>query len=162
MSEPLTDKDGLSSSSIPVGCMIDALEKEMEGYAPAICPVTHSYAPNIYIRQITIPAGTLLTSMEHLTEHPFIISKGKISVTSDNEGTVLYEAPYVGVTQPHTRRALYAHEETVWTTFHITDLTDPEEIGLSILARPSNPLLKNQPEQWRNPQPTIELPSCHS
>jgi len=88
--------------------------------------------------------------MEHLTQHPFIISKGKILVTSDTEGSVTYTAPHVGITQPHTRRALLAIEETVWTTFHITELTDPVAIGLEILARPSNPQLPNHPEGWRN------------
>ena len=129
---------------------IDDLEAALAEKPQANIPVTHNYAPGLYIRQVTIPAGCMLTSMEHLTEHPFIISKGKILVTSETEGSVTYTAPHVGITQPHTRRALFAIEETVWTTFHITDLTDPIAIGLKILARPSNPQLPSHPELWRN------------
>ena len=108
----------------------------------------------MYIREIFIPAGTLLTSMEHRTAHPFVISKGRILVSSENEGSVVYEAPHTGITLPGTRRALYAETDTVWTTFHATELTDVEAIGESILAPPSNPLLEesHQP-QWRDSLP---------
>lgn len=147
------------STSNPPG--MDELEQSLGDRPSADIPVTHTFAPGIYIRQVTIPKNAMLTSMEHLTEHPFIISKGRISVTSETEGSVTYEAPHHGITKPGTRRALYAHEDTVWTTFHITDLTDPIAIGESILARPTNPLLATPPEQWRHPNSSPTLP-CHS
>lgn len=144
-----------SEPSVPPGKTpgIDELEQALDALPSVEVPVTHTYAPGIYIRQVIIPKNTMLTSMEHLTEHPFTISKGIISVTSDNEGSVTYRAPFHGITKPHTRRALFAHEETVWTTYHITDLTDPLEIGKQILAPPSNPLLKTQPQEWKNNTP---------
>ena len=129
---------------------LDDLEQSLAALPPADIPVTHTFAPGLYIRQVTIPKNAMLTSMEHLTEHPFIISKGMISVTSETEGSVTYVAPHCGITKPGTRRALYALEETVWTTFHITELTDPEAIGKAILAPPSNPLLSCHAEQWKN------------
>lgn len=96
-------------------------------------PVTHRFTKGMYIREIQIPAGTMLTSMTHKTEHPFVISKGSIMVTSDNEGSVVYEAPYTGITKPNTRRALHSLTDVVWTTFHVTDETDVEKICEQIL-----------------------------
>ena len=90
-------------------------------------PVTHRFTKGMYIREIQIPAETMLTSMTHKTEHPFVLSKGKIMVTSDNEGSVIYEAPYTGITKAGTRRALHALTDVVWTTFHVTDETDVEK-----------------------------------
>ena len=122
--------------------------------APVECPVKHRFTPGMYIREILIPAGTILTSMEHKTAHPFVISQGKIMVSSDNEGSVVYEAPYTGITLPGTRRALIAITDTIWTTFHATDLTDVEEIGKAILAPPSNPLLpEGTPMIWKDSLP---------
>jgi hypothetical protein len=95
-------------------------------------PVTHTFTPGMYIRQIFIPARTILTSRIHLTEHPFVISKGDISVWTAATGTQRFKAPYSGVTKPGTRRLLFAHDDTIWTTFHATDETDVEKITNAI------------------------------
>lgn len=120
--------------------------------------VTHAFTPGLYIRTCRIPAGALLTSMMHRTEHPFVITEGRIRVISEHEPSVTYQAPHHGITKPGTRRMLFAEEETVWTTYHVTDETDVEKIGEQILAPNTNPLLAGTPETgegWResNPKP---------
>jgi hypothetical protein len=89
---------------------------------------THTFTPGMYIRQIFIPARTILTSRIHLTEHPYVISKGDISVWMRETGTVRLKAPHSGVTRPGARRLLFAHDDTIWTTFHATDETDVKTI----------------------------------
>jgi hypothetical protein len=121
---------------------IDEFEAAIINGPRVDCPVTNRFTPGLYIREIFMPAGAFVTSMEHKTEHPFVISKGKVMVTSENEGQVIYEAPHIGVTTPGTRRALYIIEDTVWTTFHVTDETDVEKIGLEILAPHNNILIE--------------------
>ena len=111
----------------------DKLEGAMAKLPQVELPVVHRFTPGMYIREISIPAGTMLTSMTHLTEHPFVISKGIIRVTSDNEGELTYEAPYTGITQPGTRRALLAETDVIWTTFHATEETDVDKICQAIL-----------------------------
>jgi hypothetical protein len=138
---------------------IDRLEQSMSGMTPREMPVTHRFTPGLYIREIHIPAGTLLTSMEHKTRHPFVVSKGRIAVMSENEGRVVYQAPFTGITEPGTRRALFAETDTIWTTFHATDKTSVEEIAGDILEPHQNPLLgADHPalNQWRRELPTIE------
>lgn len=105
------------------------------------CPVRHAFTPGLYIREITMPAGTVVTSATHKTRHPFIISKGRVRVVSESEGAVEYEAPHRGITEPGTRRLLLVIEETVWTTFHPTQKTDVEEIAKEILE-PGNPRIE--------------------
>jgi hypothetical protein len=106
-------------------------------------PLTHTFTPGLYIRQIFMPAGALLTSQIHNTEHPFTISIGLCTVFTRTEGVQLYGAPYTGITKPGTKRLLYIHEDTVWTTYHPNpdNLKDPEEIGDKILIKRENPLL---------------------
>ena len=131
---------------------IDKIEQGLVEYAPAECPLVHRFTKGMYIREIFIPKGTLLTSMKHKTEHPFVISQGEIAVMSANENKVVYKAPFTGITAPQTRRVLYALEDTIWTTFHVTDKTDVEEIGAEILEEHSNNLLeKDHPRlnQWK-------------
>lgn len=79
-------------------------------------------SPGMYVREITIPAGTLITSKIHKTFHQFVVSKGAIAcyntVTDKDE---IYEAHHHGFTYPGTRRVLYTFTEVVWSTFHPTD-----------------------------------------
>lgn len=124
-------------------------------------PVTHRFTKGMYIREIQIPAETMLTSMTHKTEHPFVLSKGKIMVTSDNEGSVIYEAPYTGITKAGTRRALHALTDVVWTTFHVTDETDVEKICEQILEPVNTKHIEDAQEKEFLPQYQESLP-CHS
>lgn len=123
------------------------------------CPLVHRFTPGLYIREIFMPAGALVTSVLHKTCHPFVVSKGDVSVYEEGREVGRYKAPYTGITQVGTRRLLYMHEDTVWTTFHVTDKTDPDEIVQEITETEVNPLLpKNFAQGWRQKQeaPLIE------
>lgn len=105
--------------------LVDTCEELIkERFAPAECPVRHIFTPGLYAREIFMPAGTVVTSKIHKTEHPYVISQGVISVWSEDEGIEHLYAPHTGVTKPGTRRVLYAHTDTIWTTFHVSDETD--------------------------------------
>lgn len=125
---------------------IDELEAVMAANYPAVdCPLTHVFTEGLYAREIFLPAGSLATSKIHKTEHPFIVSKGKILVSIDKGDWVQLEAPYMGVTKPGTRRVVYAIEDTVWTTFHANpdNITDLEEVEDKIIEKYDNPLLQD-------------------
>ena len=75
----------------------------------------------------------LITGKIHLTEHLNVLSQGKVSVSNQGESIIL-QAPHTFVSPVGTKRAIYAHEDSTWTTIHATDLTDPEEIEDEIIA----------------------------
>lgn len=90
----------------------------------------HHFSEGIYAREITIPAGTLLTGKIHSTEHLNIVSKGRIAVWTE-DGMKVVEAPCTIVSRPGTKRVGLALTDTVWTTIHhnpgnITDLAQLE------------------------------------
>lgn len=109
---------------------IDAIDRAMAELPQGHFPLRHTFTPSLYTRQITMFKGSALTSRIHLYEHPFVISKGVVSVWGPDTGWVTYRAPHQGVTKPGTRRVLYIHEDTIWTTFHVNtdNETDPEKI----------------------------------
>jgi hypothetical protein len=43
-------------------------------------------------------------------------------------------APATFVSQPGTKRVVYALKDTVWTTVHVTESTDLDEIEAEIIA----------------------------
>lgn len=109
---------------------INRIDKELAKLPQQEMPLYHVFTPGLYQRSIYIPAGTLLTSRVHLTEHPYIISLGVISVWSDETGWKTYCGVHMGVTKAATRRVLFAHTDTIWTTSHANpdDELDPDKI----------------------------------
>ncbi len=108
---------------------IDRLESvmfHMKDHHIQIEPV-HYFADGFYAREITIPKGTTLTGKIHKFEHINVISKGAISVMTE-DGIKLITAPCTIISKPGTKRVGFVHEETVWTTFHKTNETDVEKI----------------------------------
>ena len=112
---------------------IQALEKSIELLPQAHCPVRHFLAGGLYAREITIPGGVVLTGAVHRHEHLCTISQGRLLVTVDGE-TVDISAPATLISKPGAKRAGYALETTVWTTYHyVGDETDIDRISEEIL-----------------------------
>ena len=118
-----------------VQSQVDALEQRIMDMPPAECPVVHRFTPGLYIREILMPKGTLITSKIHLTEHPYVISKGTVYVFIEGVGWKKYVAPYTGITKPYTRRILFIEEDTIWTTFHVTEETDLAKLEEQLILR---------------------------
>jgi hypothetical protein len=112
---------------------IDALETAMRQREQVEIAPTHHFADGIYAREITIPAGTLLTGKIHRTRHLNIVSQGDITVWSPGEPARRIQAPFAFVAEPGTRRVGFAHEDTVWTTIHATSETDLEKLEAQLI-----------------------------
>lgn len=81
-------------------------------------PLHHEFSDGIYIRTVLMPKGSLVVSDIHLTNHPFMILKGKIAISIDGKGWVEREAIFRGFTEPGTRRIVYVVEDCIWSTYH--------------------------------------------
>jgi len=106
---------------------IEMLEHEMLEYPQVEIEPKHYFADGLYAREIFIPKGTLLTGMIHMREHLNFISQGDITVVTIG-GRKRIQAPYTMASMPGTKRAGYAHEDTIWTTVHATESTDMDEL----------------------------------
>jgi hypothetical protein len=103
-----------------------ALEK-IDKYFPEEFVTLHKFTEGMYIREVHLPAGSILTSITHQTQHPFVISKGCCDICNEVGDVARYSAPYTGVTEAGTRRILLVHSDVVFTTFHVTDIKNPDE-----------------------------------
>jgi len=88
--------------------------------------VVHHFSAGVYARELHIPKGVVLTGAIHKYENLNIMSKGDLTVMTEN-GPVRVQAPFTLVSPAGTKRVAYAHEDTIWTTIFGTDLKDPEE-----------------------------------
>jgi hypothetical protein len=96
-------------------------------HCPEEVPTFHRFTPGMYIREVHVPAGTIFTSVTHKTQHPFVLSKGVCDICNEVGDVERYHAPYTGITEPGTRRVFLVHEDMVLTTFHVTEITDPDQ-----------------------------------
>ena len=99
-----------------------------------LCPLKHSFADGVYVREIFIPAGTLIVGKIHKHSHPNFISSGRVAVMTE-EGPKEIVGPCTMISPAGTKRLVYAYEDTVWTTIHVTDKINLEEIEEEIISK---------------------------
>lgn len=103
----------------------------------------HDFCPGMFAQSIFMPAGMAAIIRVHSTQHFFVVVKGSCTVIDSQGNKLFIEAPHLGVTMPGIERVLYIHEDCICTTFHPTDLTDPEDIGKQVLAASQDQLEKS-------------------
>lgn len=128
---------------------IERLEDRMWQLPQADIPTAHNFAPGMYIRTITIPAGATLTGRAHKTEHIFIVSKGEIMLATE-DGVKHVKAPFQIVCRPGLKRAGHALTECVVSNVHITSETDMSKLEADLVE----PLValpgSTEPQQLEN------------
>ena len=105
--------------------------------ANKINPLKHTIVGGLYIREIFMPKGQLISTGIHKKEHPYFILQGDVSVLTD-QGIKRVKAPYHDITKPGTKRLIFIHEDTIWITVHATEKESVEEILEDILAKDFN------------------------
>lgn len=120
---------------------IQALETAMREMPQEEIPVKHYFSEGVYAREIFIKKGTVLTGHIHKYSQLNILSKGEISVSTE-EGIKRISAPFTIVSPAGTKRVAYAHEDCIWTTIHGTRETDIEKIENHFIAKDHNEYLE--------------------
>ena len=94
----------------------------------------HYFSKGVYAREITIPAGVLLTGEIHKFTNLNILSKGTIQVLIGDTVQEI-EAPFTIVSPAGTKRIARTLTECVWTTIHGTDEVDLNVIEHTFIAK---------------------------
>ena len=98
------------------------------------CTLKHYFTPKdekygccTYAREMLIPKGTLIIGKIHRHQHLNFISKGKVIVYTEF-GEKQLEAPCTFVSEIGLKRAVFAQEDTLWTTVHLTEHEGEEKL----------------------------------
>jgi hypothetical protein len=100
------------------------------------CPLKHTFAPGMYAREILLPADTFIVGKIHKHAHLNIVTRGRCTVVTEfgRREIDATNGPVTFTSDAGAKRALYVHEETVWTTIHAVQSTDLAEIEREIIA----------------------------
>jgi len=125
--------------TLPMRGKVLALESALRALPQAEMLTEHFFADGMYCRSLFRPAGTLIVGKVHKREHLYIVTRGRVQVVMD-DGVKVLEAGTVLVSQPGTKRAVLALEDSVCVTVHRTnkrnlrkierDLIEPDEKAL--------------------------------
>jgi hypothetical protein len=107
----------------------ERLQETLQGVPQVDCPVREYFAPGVYAREITLPAGTVLVGAVHKVENLAVLSKGRLILATDS-GPIEITAPYTLTVKSGSKNAATALEDSVWTNFlpNPTNETDPEKL----------------------------------
>ncbi len=102
-----------------------------EAMLPIQCPQpepTHFFAPGMYLRELTVPAGMLLVGKIHKHTHFLVVTKGKAEVISEF-GRSIVEPGHISVSQAGVKRVVLALEDTQFITIHLNS-TDTQDLAV--------------------------------
>ncbi len=116
---------------------IARMEAAMREMPQIDCPLKHTFTTGVYMREIFIPAGSCVVGKIHRHAHVNFISSGHVTVVTEHGGTEELHGPCTMVSKAGTKRALYAHTDTVWTTIHANpnEETDLDKLESDIIAK---------------------------
>lgn len=96
---------------VPEG--LEHLESHMLDLPQVECPVVHHFGPGVYIREVTLPQGTLAIGHAQRHEHLNIMLTGSVSMVGDDGQIKTLKAPMIFVGKPG-RKFGYVVETCTW------------------------------------------------
>lgn len=99
-----------------------------------MCPLKHSFAEGLYVREIFIPKGMFIIGKIHKYSHPNFLLKGDVSVLTE-DGPRRIKSPCSMISPAGTKRVVFAHEDCIWITVHVTKETDLDKIEEEVIAK---------------------------
>lgn len=130
------DDGALETLPGPSRDTILAFQNHLSQFEQRECPLKHTFAPGMYAREILLPADTFIVGKIHKHAHLNIVTRGRCTVVTEfgRREIDATQGPVTFTSDAGAKRALYVHEETVWTTIHAVHSTDLAEIERDIIA----------------------------
>ena len=98
------------------------------------CPVVHRFGPGIYIREVTIPAGTFSIGHYQKTTHLNNMVAGKVIMVGEDGSKTELVAPQTFVCGPGRKIGLIL-ETMIWQNIYATNETDIEKLESMFLEK---------------------------
>lgn len=100
------------------------LQDIVKNNLPAVdMPVTHHHSVGTYVREIFMPAGSVVIGKVHATRHINILLTGECTIWTV-QGKHKMKAPCIFESMAGVKKVLYMHTDVRYLTVHPTDETD--------------------------------------
>lgn len=116
--------EAVNQARMPMREQIAYIAEELAALPQVECPLTHEFAPGVYLRGIFMPADSIVIGRVHKTEHFNLLISGACLIVHDDGTREELRAPMSFVSKAGVQKVLYILEDMVWKTIHPTDETD--------------------------------------
>ncbi len=117
--------------------LIDAVKS-----APQVeCPEKHYFGPNIYIKEVTLPAGSVIVGKYHRHEHLCNMVSGRMIVVDSEGNRTELVAPMTFMAKSG-RKIAYIIETVVFQNIYSTSETDIQKLEDMIVDNSKDMLLE--------------------
>lgn len=94
------------------------------------------------MREIFMPANTVIIGKVHTTEHFNILMKGVCRIFNGDGSSQELRAPMTFISKPGVQKVLVILEDMIWMTTHVTNETDIETLERTLTEPIAEPLIK--------------------
>jgi hypothetical protein len=119
----MSDLERIRSQALASASIADRVEAECLSLPQVDCPVVHHFGPGIYVREVLMPAGTLVVGHHHKAPHLNVFLSGSLVLLDDDGKTKALKAPFLFVSPPG-RKVAWTVTDCVWQNVIATDETD--------------------------------------
>ena len=121
---------------------VDHLLSQVEKMPQVDCQTKHYFGPSLYIREVTMPAGTVVIGKPHRKEHMCVMLQGRMVVVLGDGTKQELVAPMTFVGSAG-RKVDYILETTVFQNILATDETDIDVLE-NMLVDNTQPMLEGE------------------
>lgn len=107
----------INEQVLPTRETIEALQVSMIEYACKQPEPIHLFAPGLYLRELTVPAGMLIVGKTHRFAHFLLVMSGHALIVSEF-GRDELTAGHISVSEPGVKRVVLAFKDTRFITIH--------------------------------------------
>ena len=132
-SDTLTEMVG-ASQGLTLADQVQDLTRTLLAMPQVKCEVIHRFAPGLYIRELSMPAGVMAVGHRQRFEHLNVLLKGRVTVMNDDGTTTELVAPMMFVGKPGKRVGIVT-EDMVWQNIYATNETDVEKLEAMFLDK---------------------------
>jgi hypothetical protein len=109
--------------------LADRVEAECLLEPQVDCPLVHHFGPGIYVREVFMPAGTLVVGHCHKLAHLNVFLSGSLALLDDAGGFKVLHAPFLFVSPPG-RKMAWTITDCTWQNIVATEETDIDALEL--------------------------------
>lgn len=114
--------------------LTEQIEAKLLEFPQVDCPVLHHFGPGVYIREVRMPAGSLILGHRHKNAHTNILVSGRLKFLNEGGDVAELVAPAVITSNPG-RKLAYILEDTVWQNVYATEERDVEKLEEMLLDK---------------------------
>lgn len=114
---------------------VEAILPELKAMPQVDCQEKHYFGPSLYIKEVTMPAGSIIIGKPHKVAHMCVMLQGKMVLVAEDGSKKEVKAPMTFVGSPG-RKVAYILETTVFQNIYATDETDIEKLENMFIEQP--------------------------